>query len=140
MVVRPPGPKARELAKRDSASISPSFTRYYPLVIDSGLDCIVKDVDGNQYIDFNSGLACLNVGHTHPKVVDYCLVNTGSISLELRERYKQDGSYPVVADISRIRSLGCRTIQENIVTVFNNYIRHDPIKLSRIILGLIEEI
>jgi 4-aminobutyrate aminotransferase len=69
IVVRPPGPKAREIVKRDSAAISQSYTRYYPLVIDSGHDCIVKDVDGNEYIDFNSGLACLNVGHTNPKVV-----------------------------------------------------------------------
>jgi 4-aminobutyrate aminotransferase len=29
----------------------------------------VKDVDGNEFIDFNSGLVCLNVGHSHPKVV-----------------------------------------------------------------------
>ncbi|WNZ30211.1 MAG: acetyl ornithine aminotransferase family protein [Candidatus Bathyarchaeota archaeon] len=70
IVVRPPGPKARTLTKRDSVALSPSFTRYYPLVIESGHDCIVKDVDGNEYIDFNSGLACLNVGHTHPKVVE----------------------------------------------------------------------
>jgi len=69
IVVRPPGPKARDLAKRDSIALSPSFTRYYPLVIESGHDCIVKDVDGNEYIDFNSGLACLNVGHTHPHIV-----------------------------------------------------------------------
>lgn len=69
MVVRPPGPKARALVKKDSEMISPSYTRYYPLVIDSGNNCIVKDVDGNEYIDFNSGLACLNVGHNHPKVV-----------------------------------------------------------------------
>jgi 4-aminobutyrate aminotransferase len=69
MIVRPPGPKAREIVKRDSVAISQSYTRYYPLVIDSGLNCIVKDVDGNEYIDFNSGLACLNVGHNHPKIV-----------------------------------------------------------------------
>ena len=69
MVVRPPGPKAREIVKRDSVAISQSYTRYYPLVIDSGQNCIVKDVDGNEYIDFNSGLACLNVGHNHPQIV-----------------------------------------------------------------------
>ena len=69
IVVRPPGPKARDIVKRDLEAISQSYTRYYPLVIDSGHDCIVKDVDGNEYIDFNSGLACLNVGHTHPMVV-----------------------------------------------------------------------
>jgi len=69
IVVRPPGPKARELVKRDEASISPSYVRFYPLAIEMGKDCIVKDVDGNEYIDFNSGLVCLNVGHNHPKVV-----------------------------------------------------------------------
>lgn len=69
LVVRPPGPKARELVKRDLDSLSPSFTRYYPLVIETGYDCIVRDVDGNEYIDFNSGLACLNVGNNHPKVI-----------------------------------------------------------------------
>jgi len=70
IVVRPPGPKARALVKRDEASISSSYVRFYPLVIESGKDCIVKDVDGNEYIDFNSGLVCLSVGHNHPKVVN----------------------------------------------------------------------
>jgi 4-aminobutyrate aminotransferase len=76
IVVRPPGPKAREFVKKDEAFISPSYVRFYPLVIESAKGCIVKDVDGNEYIDFNSGLACLNVGHCHPTVVD--AINTQS--------------------------------------------------------------
>jgi 4-aminobutyrate aminotransferase len=70
IVVSPPGPKARELVKRDEKVISQSFVRFYPLVIEGGKGCIVRDVDGNEYIDFNSGLVCLNVGHNHPKVID----------------------------------------------------------------------
>lgn len=70
IVVTPPGPKARELAKRDDKVISQSFVRFYPLAIQSGKGCIIRDVDGNEYIDFNSGLVCLNVGHSHPKVVE----------------------------------------------------------------------
>ena len=70
IVVRPPGPKARELVKRDEQVISQSFVRFYPLVIEGGKGCILRDVDGNEYIDFNSGLVCLNVGHNHPKVVE----------------------------------------------------------------------
>lgn len=70
IVVTPPGPKARELAKRDEKVISQSFVRFYPLAIQSGKGCIIRDVDGNEYIDFNSGLVCLNVGHNHPKVVE----------------------------------------------------------------------
>jgi len=70
IVVTPPGPKARELAKRDENVISQSFVRFYPLAIQSGKGCIIRDVDGNEYIDFNSGLVCLNVGHSHPKIIE----------------------------------------------------------------------
>ena len=56
IVVRPPGPKAREILERDEKVISPSYVRFYPLVVESGRGCIIRDVDGNEYIDFNSGL------------------------------------------------------------------------------------
>jgi len=68
-LVKPPGPKAREIVERDHAIISPSFGRAYPLVIKSGRGCIITDVDGNEYIDLNAGLAVCNVGHSHPRVV-----------------------------------------------------------------------
>ncbi len=69
IVVKPPGPKARAIVERDHAIISPSFGRVYPLVIKSGKGCIITDVDGNEYIDLNAGLAVCNVGHSHPRVV-----------------------------------------------------------------------
>lgn len=68
--MRPPGPKARELVRKDEVLISPSYARFYPLVVESGKGCVIRDVDGNEYIDFNSGLVCMNVGHGHPKVVE----------------------------------------------------------------------
>ena len=70
IVVRPPGPRARELLRRDADVISPSYIRYYPLVVESAKGCIVRDVDGNEYIDFNAGICVMNVGHCHPKVVE----------------------------------------------------------------------
>jgi 4-aminobutyrate aminotransferase len=70
IVVRPPGPKAREIVRKDAEVISQSFVRFYPLVIEGGKGATLRDVDGNEYIDFNSGLVCLNVGHNHPKVVE----------------------------------------------------------------------
>jgi 4-aminobutyrate aminotransferase len=69
IVVSPPGPKASALVQRDTQYVSPSYKRFYPLVVESAHDCIVRDVDGNEYIDLNSGVACMNVGHSHPKVV-----------------------------------------------------------------------
>jgi 4-aminobutyrate aminotransferase len=67
--VTPPGPKARKIVERDEAVISPSFGRAYPLVIERGEGNIVIDVDGNEFIDMNAGLAVCSVGHSHPKVV-----------------------------------------------------------------------
>jgi 4-aminobutyrate aminotransferase len=69
IVVTPPGPKAREFVKKDERFISPSYGRFYPLVVESGKGCIIMDVDGNEFIDLNSGLVCLNVGHNHQKVI-----------------------------------------------------------------------
>lgn len=69
IIVSPPGPKARNLLKNDERFVSPSCSRYYPLVVNFAKDCIVTDVDGNEYIDLNAGIACMNVGHNHPKVV-----------------------------------------------------------------------
>jgi len=36
----------------------------------TGYGPIIEDVDGNLFIDFNSGIAVMNVGHNHPKVVN----------------------------------------------------------------------
>lgn len=66
--VEPPGPKAAKVVAETKDVLSPSISRNYPLVIESAHDCIVKDVDGNEYIDFNSGIATLNVGSTNEAV------------------------------------------------------------------------
>ncbi len=69
IVVEPPGPKARELLERDAQVISPSYVRFYPLVVERAEGTLLYDVDGNVYIDLNSGLAVMNVGHCHPEVL-----------------------------------------------------------------------
>ena len=69
IIVTPPGPKARELLARDETYITKCAVRCYPLVAESGSGCIVRDVDGNKYLDFNAGICVLNVGHCHPRVV-----------------------------------------------------------------------
>lgn len=70
IVVEPPGPRAREVVARDESLVMQSFTRWYPLVVKRSAGSVVEDVDGNLYVDFNSGIAVLNVGHSHPRVVE----------------------------------------------------------------------
>ncbi len=70
MRIEPPGPRAREILGKDSEILMQSFVRWYPLVVKTGKGVVVEDVDGNKYLDFNSGLAVMNVGHNHPRVVE----------------------------------------------------------------------
>ena len=67
--VTPPGPKARAIIDRDKRFIA-TTTKTSPIVIKRGEGSVVEDVDGNTYIDFTSGVAVLNVGFGHPKVVE----------------------------------------------------------------------
>ncbi|MDI6850870.1 MAG: acetyl ornithine aminotransferase family protein [bacterium] len=64
-----PGPKAKELLKRDEEYISPSYTRTYPAVIERGEGVWVYDVDGNRFLDMAAGIAVLTTGHCHPEIV-----------------------------------------------------------------------
>ena len=47
-----PGPNARQLLKRDTAFVSPSYTRFYPLAVKSAHGLVLEDMDGNQFLDF----------------------------------------------------------------------------------------
>ena len=52
-----PGPAASKLINVDKTYVSPSYTRTYPLVVDQGNGLWVRDVDGNEFLDFTAGIA-----------------------------------------------------------------------------------
>lgn len=64
-----PGPNARRIVEADDRSMSPSYTRSYPLVAKRGRGLRVEDVDGNEFLDFAAGIAVTSTGHCHPEVV-----------------------------------------------------------------------
>ncbi len=64
-----PGPRAQKIIEEDTALISPSYTRGYPLVAESGRGAMLRDVDGNIFLDFAAGIAVCATGHSHPEVV-----------------------------------------------------------------------
>jgi uncharacterized cofD-like protein len=79
------------------------------------------------------------VRHSHPRLIDYCIVNNGTVSQDILSRYENDGAYLVINDRKNIENMGYRVIAEDIVSVENNVIRHDPAKLAKIIFGFTEE-
>jgi 4-aminobutyrate aminotransferase len=64
-----PGPNAKRVLEGDEKLISPSYTRSYPLVAKQGRGMVVRDVDGNEFLDFSAGIAVTSTGHCHPQVV-----------------------------------------------------------------------
>ncbi len=62
--------KSLDIVARDEAAVSPaSRSPYYPFVVESGSGALLRDADGNEYIDFAAAAASLNTGVCHPRVV-----------------------------------------------------------------------
>jgi len=80
------------------------------------------------------------VKHSSSRILDYCIVNTAEVPPQVLERYKQESSYYVINDVKKIEAMGYRVIEDDIGIVEEGVVRHDAVKLAKIIFGLIEEI
>ncbi len=66
----PPGPQSAAYHERCCAFFKglSGQVKLFPVTFESGRGCILRDVDGNEYIDFSSGIYVTTLGHCHPKV------------------------------------------------------------------------
>jgi 4-aminobutyrate aminotransferase / (S)-3-amino-2-methylpropionate transaminase / 5-aminovalerate transaminase len=65
-----PGPRSREVIARLGASVAAPLAINFPIVAGEAHGATITDLDGNTFIDFAGGVGCLNVGHSHPHVVE----------------------------------------------------------------------
>ena len=65
-----PGPRSLALHARKQAAVSAGIGTTLPVYVERAGGGILVDVDGNQLIDFGSGIAVTTVGNASPKVVD----------------------------------------------------------------------
>ena len=65
-----PGPKAKEIIDRRENAIPNAIKCVYPVVIDHAEGAMIEDVDGNKFVDFIGGVGVLNIGFTHPEIVE----------------------------------------------------------------------
>ena len=70
MLTELPGPRSRAIIDRKAQAVCDPVDLHVNAVIERGDGATVTDVDGNAMIDLSSGLGCLLVGHSHPKVVE----------------------------------------------------------------------
>ena len=65
-----PGARSRAILERKRRVVAKPLSVTLPVVIESGRGAALTDVDGNTFIDFAGGVGCLNVGHSHPRIVE----------------------------------------------------------------------
>jgi 4-aminobutyrate aminotransferase / (S)-3-amino-2-methylpropionate transaminase / 5-aminovalerate transaminase len=65
-----PGPRSKEILERKDRVIADPLSIFLPVVVAEARGATLTDVDGNTFIDFTGGVGCLNVGHSHPRLVE----------------------------------------------------------------------
>ena len=55
---------------RKARVVADPLSVYLPVVVAEAHGALLTDVDGNTFVDFSGGVGCLNVGHSHPRVVE----------------------------------------------------------------------
>ncbi|WP_082759732.1 gluconeogenesis factor YvcK family protein [Abyssisolibacter fermentans] len=82
------------------------------------------------------------LNHSQFNIIDYVIANSENIPNQvLLKYYKKDGAKPVILtekDNEQLKDLGITLIQDYLVDIKKNYIRHDADKLSKLILSLLK--
>ncbi len=89
------------------------------------------ETDGYNAFDHLEAL----INHTHPRLIDYAIVNTQIPDAALLSRYREERAFPVKAKISKIKKAGYKVIGTNLIHA-KDFVRHDSDKLSRLIVSL----
>lgn len=97
IVVTPPGPKSKELLELRRDVVPEAVYLIAPIAIEEAKNAVIRDVDGNIYIDFTSGIGVTNVGHCPETVVEAIREQVGKlihISVHVT-------SYPIYLDLAQ---------------------------------------
>jgi len=77
--------------------------------------------------------------HSNSDFLDYVIANTEEIPLSILEKYILDGSKPVLLgrdDEKILKSKNIKLIGEKLIDIRKDYIRHDNIKLSKLLMEI----
>jgi 4-aminobutyrate aminotransferase-like enzyme len=132
-----------EVARRRDDAISRGVGMMTQIYADRALNSEVWDIEGNRYIDFAAGIAVVNTGHCHPKVMAHGLNLTEADTLvfyapiysndeyqQVTERFNRAGqtrkmtvvriaAHPIEWKIYGVVD-GKKTTQDNILNLYNS--------------------
>ncbi|MCK9268396.1 MAG: uridine diphosphate-N-acetylglucosamine-binding protein YvcK, partial [Alkaliphilus sp.] len=78
--------------------------------------------------------------HWPDALIDYIIVNTGTVSDTIGEKYKTEGAEVIRLmheDREKLKAKGIKLITEDLIDIKKDYVRHDAVKLSKIIVDLV---
>ncbi|KAB1642546.1 aminotransferase class III-fold pyridoxal phosphate-dependent enzyme [Gulosibacter chungangensis] len=75
-----PGPRSKELAAAKEQYVSSSVNPATPMYIESASGSILTDVDGNEFIDFASGIGVTSLGHVNPEAIAAAIEQTQKVT------------------------------------------------------------
>ena len=108
-----PGPKATKIINIiKELSYDSTFT--YPLVIANGHNCVIKDVDGNAFLDFTSNIGTCPLGYSHSEI------------MEVLKEYSENGMHKIAGqdfyceEHAKIAQKVSSIVPENFKTFFIN--------------------
>ena len=78
------------------------------------------------------------IEHSHPKLIDYVIVNIATIPPEFLVRYKEENAFPVEPDTEAIEQMGYKVIEDEVINTVD-YVRHDSAKLAKIINWILKQ-
>jgi len=93
------------------------------------------ETDGYTVLDHVNAI----LKHSQEDFLDYVIANIEEIPEETLRKYIFDGSEPVVlgdSDEDILEKKGIKLIKENLVDIKKDYIRHDSMKLSQILMDI----
>lgn len=95
------------------------------------------ETDGYSIIDHVDAI----LKHSRGDILDYVIANTEEIPKNILQRYERDGSVPVIIkedDERKLAGKGITLIGNSLVYIEKDYIKHNNIKLSELLIHLEE--
>ncbi len=112
-----PGPRSKELHSRAAQYYRglSGQVRLFPVAFERGEGCMLEDADGNQYIDFSSGIYVTSLGHCHPKISEAVatyakkLMNCHDFTTEIKVRLLEKLAATLPGDLKCFQLYDCGT-------------------------------
>lgn len=141
LITETPGPKSKimhENTARYMKGLS-GQVKLFPVCFDEGHGIMLKDVDGNRYLDFSSGIYVTSLGHCHPKISEAVaywakrLMNAHDFTSPVKEKLmeKMAGILPGKLNAIQLYSDGTSAVEAGIRAARAIKNRHEFISCFR---------